>query len=406
MASEYIALIPAYEPDANLLKVVKDMKAKGFEIVVVDDGSGREYEEHFLKASEDASVLTHNANKGKGAALRTGLAHIYKYKICGGAAPENVVVVTVDADGQHLAKDAFRIAVKAAACPGSLILGSRGLKENVPLRSRFGNTVTRYVFRLAAGTPVHDTQTGLRAFTADLIPDLLEIEGERYEYEINMLMTFARKGIPIIEEEIETVYLNGNKTSHFNTLRDSARIYKEILKFSASSFIGFLVDYGMYALLLALTAKFALANALIISNVGARIVSATVNYSINRRFVFNSNKSAGKSALQYFALAALILAGNTAILTALTSVLGVGSMIAKVLTEVILFSISWLVQRYVIFYNDEQKQAVMALPPGRNSASVCGAHRPAELRSRKPALRSAYVRTAYTNETTPEGGRK
>lgn len=404
MALEYIALIPAYEPDEKLTEVVRDMRSKGFDVVVVDDGSGSEYEEQFVGIAEEAAVLTHKENLGKGAALKTGLAYIRKYKICGGAAPENVVIVTVDADGQHLAKDAFRIAVKAASCPESLILGSRGLDENVPLRSRFGNTITRHVYKLSTGLSVHDTQTGLRAFTADIIPELLEVKGERYEYEINMLLDFAKKGMPIIEEEIETVYLDGNKSSHFNTLKDSARIYKEILKFSASSFIGFLVDYTMYALLLMLTAKFAIANGLILSNIGARIVSSITNYTINRKYVFKSDKNIGKSALQYFALAALILAGNTAILTVLTGVFGIGSLVAKVITEVILFSLSWLVQRYVIFYTEEASGSEKACSNTRGF--VCEGHRPAELRNRRPMLKAAYVRTSDSEESNMEGGRK
>ena len=135
MAAEYIALIPAYEPDEKLLDVIKDMADKDFDIVVVDDGSGDAYSELFDQASDHAIVLTHSKNKGKGAALRTGLSYISKYKICGGASSEDVVIVTVDADGQHKAKDAFRIAMHAASKPGALILGSRALEENVPLRS-------------------------------------------------------------------------------------------------------------------------------------------------------------------------------------------------------------------------------------------------------------------------------
>ena len=354
MAAEYIALIPAYEPDEKMLRVAEDMKNKGFDVIIVDDGSGDAYADLFEEAEEKATVLTHSENRGKGAALKTGLSYINKYKICGGASAREVAVVTVDADGQHLAKDAFRIAAYAASNPGSLVLGSRALAEDVPLRSKAGNDITRFVYRMCTGVHVHDTQTGLRAFTADMIPQMLEIAGNRYEYEINVLLSFAKQGIPILEEEIETVYLDGNKSSHFNTVRDSFRVYKEILKFSASSFAGFLVDYGMYAALLALTARLALPHGLILSNVGARIVSSSVNYTINRKFVFRSDAGVAKSAAQYFTLAGLILAANTAVLTVLTGTFGIGSLTAKVITEVILFTISWLVQKYVIFYAREE----------------------------------------------------
>ena len=80
MAIEYIALIPAYEPDDKLAGVVGDLKEKGFDIVIVDDGSGPDHAELFSRVSDDATVLTHKTNKGKGAALRTGLEHIYRYR--------------------------------------------------------------------------------------------------------------------------------------------------------------------------------------------------------------------------------------------------------------------------------------------------------------------------------------
>ena len=303
--------------------------------------------------SDDATVLTHKTNKGKGAALRTGLEHIYRYR------SHESVVVTVDADGQHLASDALLIARVAGGKPGTLVLGSRALAEDVPLRSRLGNTITRHVYRLVTGVSIHDTQTGLRAFTAGLIPRLLDVKGDRYEYEINVLMEFAREGIPISEETIETIYLDNNKASHFNTVKDSFRVYKEILRFSASSLACFIIDYGMYALILALTAN------LLAANIGARLISSVTNFAINRKYVFRSDRSLASSAIRYFALAAFILAGNTIVLSTLVGTLGIGSMIAKIITEVMFFLISWTVQRYLIFYRNEEDEH--PLPSGKTA---------------------------------------
>ena len=179
-------------------------------------------------------------------------------------------------------------------------------------------------------------------------------------------MDFAGRGIPIREIEIETVYLEGNKSSHFDTVRDSYRIYKEIAKyaatggrnangikstakqaakFSVSSFASFLIDYAMYALLLMI------GPGLVFANIGARLISSAANYTINRKLVFRSGKKVATSAVQYFALAAFILAGNTFVLHTMVASLGINSMIAKVLTEVLFFMISWTVQRYVVFYD-------------------------------------------------------
>lgn len=412
MASRYIALIPAYEPDRKMLGVIADLGKTGFDVVVVDDGSGPEYAELFEQAAErlpgksgrGVTLLIHDVNRGKGAALKTGLDFINNFMVIRGEETQNVIVA-VDADGQHLAVDALRAAHTAQGNPGTLVLGSRILNKKAtassgaPLRSRFGNAVTRQVFRLATGVPVYDTQTGLRAFTADLIPSLLAVSGDRYEYELNVLMDFAGRGIPIREIEIETVYLEGNKSSHFDTVRDSYRIYKEIAKyaatggsslhggttpaqihaeertdgaemsskngrnadgikitakqaakFSASSFASFLIDYAMYALLLMI------GPGLVFANIGARLISSAANYTINRKLVFRSGKKVATSAVQYFALAAFILAGNTFVLHTMVASLGINSMAAKVLTEVLFFMISWTVQRYVVFYDGNETE--------------------------------------------------
>ena len=363
MRNRYIALIPAYEPEEKIKGLTAELIEKGFDIVVVDDGSGPDHAELFEALSQKATVLTHSENRGKGAALKTGLNYINKYmayteSVLTPAGAETIsgrdaVIVTVDADGQHLPDDVLRVAEISAQRREALVLGSRALSEDIPVRSRFGNTVTRHVYSAATGVRIHDTQTGLRAFHRCLIPRLLRIEGDRYEYEINMLMQLASEGVPIIEERIETVYEDNNSGSHFRTVRDSFRIYKEILKFSASSLVSFAIDYGMYALLLAVTGAAGIANSLVISNIGARLVSGTANYAMNRKLVFKSRTGFARSAVQYFLLAAFILAGNTIVLSTLAGTLGINRFAAKLITEVIFFAISWTVQKYVIFFRED-----------------------------------------------------
>lgn len=336
-----IALVPAYEPDEALNNVAEELKENGFEVVVINDGSGSGSGEVFETVKAYAKVLDHKTNLGKGAAIKTGLRYISgKF-----AAP--YIVVTVDADGQHKVKDAVRICEEAEQYPEDLILGSRRFTGKIPLRSRFGNTVTRFVYRLSSGGRVYDTQTGLRAFSDRAVARLLSVEGERYEYEMNMLMRFAQEGVPIREVRIDTVYLNDNSSSHFKAVKDSCRIYKEILKFSASSLIGFCVDYAMYCLLYGLT------DHLTASNISARVVSATVNYTLNRKMVFKSNVSVAKSAVQYLVLAVLILACNTLLLKLLTGV-GMNGYLAKILVEVVMFAVSWFVQHKIIFRKTDE----------------------------------------------------
>ena len=341
MQKNYIALIPAYKPSSFLLNLVHQLNENGFYVVVVDDGSGAEYEKIFLECAPYGKMLHHIKNAGKGRALKTGFSYIAEHFSF------DSVVVTVDADGQHRVDDALAICRLAEKFPNTLVLGSRKLKRDVPFRSRLGNTVTRLVYHITTGLKVYDTQTGLRAFSASLIPKLLEISGDRYEYEMNVLLRFAREKIKIQEYEIETIYIDHNAQSHFNAIRDSLRIYKEILKFSASSFISFLVDYAAYSLLILLTGR------LWISNVAARVISASVNFLMNRKFVFKSKETLWKLAVKYFLLAAGILVGNTLVLELLVTICGIHRLLAKIITEILFFTSSWLIQRLVVFKKEK-----------------------------------------------------
>ena len=270
---KWIALIPAYEPTMLLLHLLSEIRCADFEAVVVDDGSGNSYSHIFEECSPFATVLKHSKNMGKGYALKSGFFYIQNHF------HGNYIVVTLDCDGQHTVSDAKKICQTAQEYPDTLVLGSRKLQNHVPLRSRFGNAVTRLVYQIFTGLKIRDTQTGLRAFSNKLLLDFLNIPGDRYEYEMNVLLACSSRKIPIREVEIETIYLDNNSSSHFHALKDSCRIYREILKFSASSFISFLIDYILYTFLLFLTSESV--SSLWISNIGARIISSGINYLLN-----------------------------------------------------------------------------------------------------------------------------
>ena len=234
-------VIPAYEPDYNLIKLIEKIHYKSdFYIIVIDDGSSAECQDIFARAANFATVLRHQVNQGKGQALKTAFEYIQSLNKPG-------TVVTADADGQHRIWDIFRSLTKSNENPNTLVLGVRAFTGKVPLRSRFGNSLTRILFKLQTGVAVSDTQTGLRAFSTDMIPFMFKVEGQRYEYEMNMLLE-ASQVYPILEVPIETVYINDNEASHFRPIRDGLMIYKNILKFALSSFSSFIVDYVVYAL--------------------------------------------------------------------------------------------------------------------------------------------------------------
>ena len=337
-------IIPAYKPDEKLLALLKQFEGNdAFAPVVVDDGSGPEFRRIFDALPESVTLLRHEVNRGKGAALKTAFRHVLEH------CPQCDLALTADADGQHRYEDILRVNAAAASRPEALVLGSRKFEGDVPLRSRLGNGLTRQVFAVASGAKVFDTQTGLRAFGRDAMRAFVDVPGDRYEYEINMLLTAAQNGIPIVEEWIETVYLNDNASSHFNPFKDSIKIYLCIFKFCASSLLAFVVDYVLFLLLSALTGGLAARTSLRISVIGARLVSATVNFFVNRKVVFKGNESLGKAVVKYAALAVVVLALNLLLMNLLTITWGWPKALAKILVEVLLFFFNFVIQGRFVY---------------------------------------------------------
>lgn len=341
-----VAVIPAYEPDEQLEITAMELEALGFAVLVVNDGSSPDKDKIFHRVESYAEVIRHEKNCGKGRALKTAMKYILENM------PDEDGVVTVDADGQHKLADVLAVSLALSLHPQNLILGVRSFEGNVPIRSRIGNSVTRAVFALASGRSLSDTQTGLRAFGVHMIPFLMNIDGERYEYEMNMLLKCAESGIKWTEVPIRTVYLDKkNTSSHFNTVKDSFRIYKTILKFSGSSFVSFLLDYVLFNIFNALLGLIPYFNAVFFSNIFARIISCMFNYQLNKKYVFRSGGGV-QTAVKYFCLALGILIANTVLLQAFTAV-GIPAFAGKILTEITLFICSLLVQRFMIFKNAE-----------------------------------------------------
>lgn len=220
-----IALIPSYKPNDNLIDLVKELSKNSFEIIVVDDGSGIEFKNIFTKIKNISKVISYKVNQGKGYALKTGLKYIKDNYT------NDYVIVTLDCDGQHTIKDTIKITNEAQNNKNTLIIGKRPRNKKIPLRSKIGNSITRFVFRIVTGIDVYDTQSGLRAFSNKLINTFINTKGSRYEYEMNILLKCTYYNINIKEIEISTIYIDNNSSSHFNPIKDSIKIYKEIFKY-------------------------------------------------------------------------------------------------------------------------------------------------------------------------------
>lgn len=351
-------IIPAYKPDEKLIELLKHLKEKSpARLLVVNDGSGKEYDAVFREAERlGAHLLVHKENQGKGAALKTAFRFLLEEGFEG-------TVCTADADGQHLPEDILRCIKRAQERPDTLILGSRVLGEEVPLRSRFGNAASRITFRLLMGVSVRDTQTGLRAFSSRFLSEMLTVEENRYEYEMKILCNMAKKKIPMEEIVIETVYLDDNASSHFHPVRDALRVYGLLLRcalgrlfqfvlFLLSSLGAFLVDVVVYDLLFYLLLKgfFQEERRLeFFSLLIARILSSVVNYLINRKVVFQNLKKPVLTFTAYTLVAIATFFAHEWLNALFLIRLSFSPTASLLLAQTLFFPVSFLAQKYLVF---------------------------------------------------------
>lgn len=362
-------LIPAYQPDARLPRLILELHRAdpSTKIVVVDDGSGQKFSDIFeASATAGAHVISYEHNRGKGYALREGFTWI---RDVAGDSPE--CVVTADADGQHTLNDIFRVG-RRCTDTGKSVLGVREFVGHVPARSRIGNTATSALFWLATGWKLKDTQTGLRAFPVALLPALLEVQGDRYEYELRVLLHLAKFRHPVTQIPIETIYEAGNPTSHFRPLQDSARIWAPLLKFAASSGVATIIDYVLVLVLNALT------GALFFPVIAARLVSASVNFAMNRRVFEATGVPLRRSALRYAALAVAVIAGSYTMLAVLTGI-GMPLWIAKIIADTTMYLVSYSAQSRYVFAPAQEQSAKVTSHESQTQADSAAQHQTKEL---------------------------
>ena len=354
-------IIPSLNPDEKIISTVQSLVDVGFDdIILVNDGSKDEFKKRFEEAKyfSGVTVLVHEVNKGKGRAMKTAFEYILNNR------PNKPNVITVDGDGQHLAVDVKKCIELLEENPHAFVMGVRNFNdENVPARSRFGNKITRTVFRLLCGIKVSDTQTGLRAIPFEHLPLMLQIDGDRYEYETNQLFAVKQAGIEFKETVINTVYIEENQTSHFRPIRDSIRIYGVIIKYIASSLASTLVDVSLFTLLNIIFGRLGFSNELriILAEAIARIISSFVNFSLNRKVVFKSKEKFGSTMLRYYILCVCQLAASTGLVYLFSTVifkLSDGSLfdtLIKIVVDTFLFFLSFRIQQTWVFATKKKK---------------------------------------------------
>lgn len=336
-----VIIIPAYQPGKILIDIVKELcENPAQKVIVINDGSSADKNNIFIEVAKISGVdfLQHAENLGKGRALKTGFNHflLHYTKDCIG-------VVTADADGQHIPEDIQKISKKLIDHPKSLIVGTRKFTGKIPLRSKFGNFVTRLFFKLIAGVKVSDTQSGLRGIPRFFIEDMLEITTSGYDFELDMLMRAARGHIKIKEVIIHTIYLDKNKTSHFNPLIDSLKIYFVFIRFTAVSIISALLDFVLF------TICYYLISNVFVSIVFARTLSCIFNFVFGKAVTFRSTGKIFPESIRFVILAILLVLISYGLITSMVNFLGMNVYVSKVISECTLFFMSFAAQRVFVF---------------------------------------------------------
>lgn len=223
---KYVPVIPCYNPPKVFSNIILELSQMGVrDVIIIDDGSNNK--RIFSIANKKGyTVIEHNTNKGKGEAIKSGIRYYRKHFI-----DKYKGIVMIDCDGQHRVWDMDKVGQEMIHSD-KFTMGVRNFNiDGVPFRNKMGNKITSLVFKWMFGVYIKDTQTGLRGVPNRLIDTVLRTDGERYEYEINMLIDIVKMKEEIKEVEIETVYDNNEKRySYFNPFKDSYRIYKEMIK--------------------------------------------------------------------------------------------------------------------------------------------------------------------------------
>ena len=353
--SKITIIIPALNPDEEVIAYVDKLILLGFDnFIIVDDGSdmAKKYIFDKLASKKECFVLHHEFNKGKGRSLKTA----YEYFLESEAYADFLGVVTVDADGQHLPLDVIKVAEKLINSQASLILGVRDFSmAGIPLRSKIGNIVTSHMVKIMFSKRIRDTQTGLRGIPREQLKKHMELSGERFDYEINVLLKTIEDQLPIIEVPISTIYHEDNSNSHFHPLFDSIKIYRFILKiffrFFCASFGSFIIDQSIFTLLVYFVfAQMEVASSLFWSIFIARFFSSIVNFLLNKNFVFN-NRSSRKSIMfsKYYVLMICQMLLSWLFVSGFVMFLNVNKSLAKLLVDSCLFFISFHMQKKWVY---------------------------------------------------------
>ncbi|MBQ1251562.1 MAG: bifunctional glycosyltransferase family 2/GtrA family protein [Firmicutes bacterium] len=349
-----ILIVPALEPRKEFSDFVDELLQLNIgPVVIIDDGSGKKHRNQFraINAKENCTVLYHEHNYGKGAAIKTGikwsLDHYYSFK----------GIITVDCDGQHLLKDVKAVYDKLISVDDdNLVLGVRDFEhDEIPRMNLYGNRVASKMMKTLYSIDLNDTQTGLRGFTYPCLEWLMEIPGDGYDYELNVLIESKKKGISFHLVDVDTVYFRRNIDSHYQPFADTWKITKimakGIVRYFASSLTSTAVDFFLFIVLTQFFfSHMHMSLRIMLATIIARIFSSVVNYSLNKNLVFSQNTSM-ESMGKYYTVWGCQVCVSIMLVMLFTHLTGLDEVFIKLPVDACLALISYQLQLRWVFHD-------------------------------------------------------
>lgn len=220
MSERALVVIPALNAARSIGPIVESCVRYVADVVVVDDGSSDDTGDR--ARARGATVLRHEVNRRKGAALKTGFAHALGNGFD--------VVITLDADGQHLPEEIPKFLASREQTGGDLVIGSRShLFDQMVGRRRMANRFSSAMISWAAGAKVDDTQSGFRLYSGKLLRGLT-IRADGFDAESEVIVRAGRGGYRIVMLPIGLGFVDGLSTSHYKAVRDSLRIARTVAR--------------------------------------------------------------------------------------------------------------------------------------------------------------------------------
>nr|WP_275050997.1 glycosyltransferase [Helicobacter jaachi] len=329
--------MPAYKPSPNLISLAHSLIEQKFTLVVVNDGSPAAFDSIFNALDKQVILLKNATNIGKGGALKHGFNYILNHftQIQG--------IITLDCDGQHSVDDALKLARAFIESSAELAIGVRDFGGKIPFRSKFGNTLTRNIFKIMFGKKLKDTQSGLRVISPNLARTMLASAYNGYEFEMQMLINACYEHLTILQVPIQTIYIDNNASSHFNPVLDSLSIYFVLFRHIGNSLLTALIDYAIFAL------AFSLGASLFVCMLSGRIVAGVFNFMVGKHFVFKTKSNLAFEITTYTLLMLCLMFISMQGIAFISHYTNISEIIIKPICELMIFAASFLVQRFFIF---------------------------------------------------------